>query len=465
MTATTTNFLGPHVSAIEVEPAGSQPLNAIDRVLLAVHKVLRSMGTSGFETQTLVWTGRRIDAVRLRRAMARLGRRYPVITSRLAEPADGPPQWSFQDAAPHLREVDLRDGDDDAVQRYAAAALSRPRDLSADDPITFELLRRPDGRDVFLLQANHALMDYGATAPLIRRIDLLSQDRPHEEDDAAERYSDCIAAHLARFPRRRRIASALRAIDLRLRILRGDAVRIGRPAPPVEKGGADRPTPYALLSRSLEPPESRDLQQRVARTCGFPGVSMAVLAMAFRSLSELAPADARAGKYVTGIGLDLGLRNGGEPLFQNACSVVPVGVPAEMLEDRDGLVRALNQQLRDHLKRGIDLGIVQLASLFGRRSATVNRSARKRLERGYSLLYASFGSFDSVGESFCGSPIEHISCAGPAWPPLGLTLLVTQFRGRMHFQATCHAESVPATLGERFLDRVLDDLAEFRAVP
>ncbi len=63
-----------------------------------------------------------------------------------------------------------------------------------------------------------------------------------------------------------------------------------------------------------------------------------------------------------------------------------------------------------------------------------------------------------MGSRLCGVDIEEVFSAGPAWPPVGLTLLVNSFRGRLHFQATyapeCVADEVPAA----FLDELLADL-------
>ena len=41
---------------------------------------------------------------------------------------------------------------------------------------------------------------------------------------------------------------------------------------------------------------------------------------------------------------------------------------------------------------------------------------------------------------------------------MGVTLLVNQFRGQLHFQATYVPESVPEPLANAFLDEVLRDL-------
>src|SRR5262249_28114696 len=147
-----------------------QRLTATDRTMLAVDRMLRRLGGSGFETQMFVLLADRIDSTRLRAAVNGIAERYPVITARLAE-ADGP-SWRFRPGAEGaVREADLPSAGHASLLDYASRLLSRPCDLAGEDPIRFHLLHRPDGRDVFLMQYNHALMDNNATVLLLREID------------------------------------------------------------------------------------------------------------------------------------------------------------------------------------------------------------------------------------------------------------------------------------------------------
>jgi hypothetical protein len=162
---------------------------------------------------------------------------------------------------------------------------------------------------------------------------------------------------------------------------------------------------------------------------------------------------------VAGIGVDLGLRGRGGPVFQNLVSLVPVCARAEDLEDRDGLVRLLARQLRERLAEDADLGMLQLVALLGRRPRPDALWAIAHvLRHGFSLWYAYFGALDAVGEAFCGAPVERVFSAGPAWPGVGLTLLVNRHRGRLLFQATYTPESVPEVRARRFLELVVGDL-------
>src|SRR5262249_32377494 len=80
------------------------------------------------------------------------------------------------------------------------------------------------------------------------------------------------------------------------------------------------------------------------------------------------------------------------------------------------------------------------------------------LRYAFSLWYAYFGALDAIGDRFCGAPVADVFYVGPAWSPVGLTLLANQFRGRLLLQATYVPELVPPALAETFLDAVVSDL-------
>jgi hypothetical protein len=187
---------------------------------------------------------------------------------------------------------------------------------------------------------------------------------------------------------------------------------------------------------------------------------MALLGAAYRAVHRLAHPDGTGRRnFIAGIGVDLGLRGKGGPIFQNLVSLIPIHARPEDLRDRDGLLRTLGRQLRDQLASGADLGVLQQAALMGRQPWHGSHwIVEMVLRHGFSLWYAYFGALDAAGERFCGAPVEDVFYAGPGWPPMGLTLLVSQFRGRLRFQATYVPECVPESLAEAFLDQVVRDL-------
>jgi len=441
--------------ALDVPPgAGFRlRLNETDLAIRSVDRALRVFGFSGFETQALVWLDGRLDAARLRASLARLGRRHPIVTSRLRE-IEGESRrfWIGGDGDEcQLHETTLADSGERAVLDEAGLMLSVPRDPREHDPIRFHLLHAPDGRDVFLMQYNHTLLDNNAALLLLREI-----DGPPAGDDGEVRQDGqaLVRAYLKRHPREKRREALQRGIQSWAQSTRGGAVMLGKPADVPARTGELR-----IVARSLSEAASGGLRDWSVRACGFPSLSMAVLGSAFRALDRLAPRErGPRAKFLAGIGLDLGLRGKDGPIFQNLMSLVPIHARAEELTDRTALVQQLSGQLREHLAQGVDLGMLLMTALFNRRPRYSESFVEHGLRYSYSLWYAYFGALDRLGTEFCGACIDNVYYTGPSWSPIGLTLLVNQYRGKLQLQATCALASVSQSLAEEFLQLVAEDL-------
>lgn len=435
-----------------------QPLNAMDRSLLGVNRALRGMGCPDFSTQALVWLSGRADSVRVRTAVARLSQRYPILAARLVDTERNGPYWMFRPGAGcPLHEAELGSEKPEEVLDLAARLLSEPGDPAKSDPIRFHLIHRPDGRDVFLMQYSHALMDNGDAVPLLRELDRLSGASADESEGAHSPIPDLLAEYIRRFPRGRRLKAALRTLDVRFRKLRGRPATLGK-----ELDGR-APVRFRIATRRLERHEVRAVEQRVIRTCGVPSLSMALLGSAFRAIEKLVGEREARRNLVAGIGVDLVPPGITRPVFQTLASVVPIFTRLDALADRDALLRTLHQQFRHRLESAADLGTVQLANFFQAPGAVLRQrfadwSVRRLMGRGYSLWYAYFGSLDAVGSRFCDTAIEDVYYCASTWPPMGLTLLVNRFRGALLFQATYIPESVPELLANQFLDTMIGDL-------
>ncbi|MCI0638716.1 MAG: hypothetical protein L0Y72_14015 [Gemmataceae bacterium] len=446
-----TTFASAERAAIKT----GQRLTAADRVLLAVDRTVRGLGGPGFETQTQVWLSGRVRVADLRSGLERFCARYPIAVARLCEAEDGfGSWWRFRPGARcMLAEAWLESAESATVLDFAARLLSTPDLLEGNDPIRFHLLHRPDGRDVLILQYNHVLMDNNVAVPLLSELDQLCRT----DADAAAGHNggrQNIRELLRRFDRKRRREAMRDCIRLWGRCLHGGVVQLGRPSAP-----GSGPAKLRIAVRRLEQAQTRALQARLQQANGLPNLSMAVLGSAFRAIARLAP-PTTAANFVAGIGVDLGLRRGTGTLFGNPISIVPIRTFREELGNRDELASLLGRQFRGRLQDAIDLGMLQLLPFLSRRPSETRWTLGLGLRQSFSLWYAYFGSFDGVGENFCGADVEEVFCTGPTWPPMGLTLLVNQFRGRLQFQATYLPESVPAPLADAFLDRLLDDLIQ-----
>jgi hypothetical protein len=199
------------------------------------------------------------------------------------------------------------------------------------------------------------------------------------------------------------------------------------------------------------------LHAHIVRICGVPNLSMAVLACAYRAIGRLA--DSAPGDYLnTGIGVDLGLNRRGAPALQNLTTLVPLRIARDDLGARDALIHLLSTTLRELLTHDMDLGVLELATTFGRQQRRARWTVELLLRYCVSLWYGSFGTLRGLGPKFCGAAVEEVFSAGPTWSPVGLTLLVNQFAGRLHLQATYMPESVSDNLANDFLDAVVADL-------
>ena len=186
----------------------------------------------------------------------------------------GGPCWQFRpEARCSLRETTLGSAEPEAVLEHAAELLSAGGDLERAEPTQFHVLRRPNGHDVFLMQYNHTLMDNRAALGLLREINRCFKARRVTGDGLRATQGDFVRDYLRRFERSRRMTAASTSTELWRKIAHDGAIMLGRPAPDDGK-----PLRLGIAARSLPAHETRALNSRVLRTCGFPSLSMALLA-------------------------------------------------------------------------------------------------------------------------------------------------------------------------------------------
>jgi hypothetical protein len=435
--------------------SGRERLNAVDRAMRAVDCSLRWMNYPGFETQLLVWLSERLDVAHLRETLNRLALVEPAIVSRLEDHPQCVPHWHFEGQRAALFEATLGTDTKEAVLDYAAQHLAVPADPATNHPIRFHLIHRPHAPDVLLIQYNHTLVDHRGSIGLVQEMDWLGQGKRELPVQATRAADDPTRRYLLSFPRQQRRTAAKRALDVWWRAIKGGAATLGRPG----RYSAPRQGLRVLVDR-LDAEQTAALRARTIDACGFPAISMEILGAAFRSLDQLAGDHSDNRSWVAGIGTDLGLRRPGETVLHNLMSMVPIGVERSRLGCRDGLLRQLNEQMRSHLENQIDLGILQLMTIFARRPRQMNWAVDHCLAHGFSLWYAYFGSLDVIGKEFLGVPVEDIACFGPCWSPMGVTLLAHQFRGRLALQLTYLPELVSDNEAQNLLSLVRANLVD-----
>jgi len=432
-----------------------QRLNAMDRALNAIDSELRSSGQTGFQTQMIVCLSGGIDVSRLQTSLDRVSKLFPVITAHLVDaPTVGDPHWQFRpEAECTLHHTQLETDHPEALFNATAQLLTEPNDLSESDPVRFHLLHRPDGHDVFMMQYNHSLMDNAASVNLLNEIARGCEAEVDLDVEPIFESGDPLADHLHRYPRRRRYTAMLKVLHRRWRLLRGRA-RMLSAAGSVPTA----PATQRMATRVMDAKTTADVNQRVMKVCGFPSLSMAILASVFRTLDDMARArNLPEGRLVAGIGIELGLQRFAESPLQNLSSVLPVHAESVDLDSRDGLTRMLTQQVRDRLECDHDVGVLQLATLFQNQPRFVRRNMRRLFRDGYSLWYAYFGTLEPV-EQLCGAKVEKVQYAVSSWSPVGFSLVVNQWRGQLYFQLTHVPELISENLASEFLDAVVSDL-------
>ena len=266
-----------------------QLLNPVDRAMRCTDRVARELGYPGIATQMLVWLDGRVSPRRLRQAISRLARRYPIVAARLVEPpAGGTGQlfWQFRPGAScPLREACLLSNAPAAVLEHVGQLCSNAPNPVEADPIEFHLLHRPGGRDVLVLQYNHVVMDNRMAVPLLRELDRYGD--ANDEDNAVNAHDEpgnLILHYLRQFSRQRRHAAVRAAIQLQGYSLRGRAATLVPDGQP-----PTGPVQLRILTRTLGPTATAGVRAQAIALCGFPNLSMTVLARRFSGRRPLPP--------------------------------------------------------------------------------------------------------------------------------------------------------------------------------
>lgn len=433
-------------------PAECIPLNAADRLMLAAHRTGRELGHPGFWCQTHVWMDGRMNVPALRTALARLGACHPVLTARLDDPGGRTvPSWRFRPAAlVTLDETDLPAAEPGDVWRAGAALNAAPLDHDRSDPVSFHLLHLPDGRDVLILRYSHVLMDGKAPEYALAALNECFDRAP---PPMCSRPVDEMREHLDRFDAATRRRAALRVIRSHIR----PPTRPVTLAPPARGIVVE---PVRIRVATLDADRTTALTNRVRTLCGFANLTPAVVAAAFRAVGRLTGHRTRP-RTPLQVDVPLNLRPPGvrEPIFRNFMTFVQLNARCRDLRDRDALTRGLHGQMRDQLRRGIDLGNLAMMAFMAPRAPRLRKHIiRRALRRPFTLGFGFLGPVLPALDRFGGRTVEWLYTLNAAISPPGITLEVNQHRGRLNLILTYIDGPIPDPLAADFLDFILDDL-------
>lgn len=437
--------------------------------MLVGHDGMRSIDHAGFQCQSHLWLAGRVDVPALRGALETLHQHYPVMTARLEKypstpsslgrtPPSTGPRWVFQNnTSVELNEVTLDAADEAAVRRYAERRFDEPLDLPRMNPIGFHLLHLPDGRDVFLLRWSHVLMDGKAPELVVHELNRRFEDPGLPAPPPPD--GDEMQAHLAKFDRNVRRKAAARVIRSHLRLPVRPLTLVPPDAPDWVTG------PFRMIIRTLDAGATEQFVARVKRLCGFNNLAPAVLASVFRACLQHTPRRVKRRSLLqTDVPLNLRPPGSTQPLFRNFMAFISLGARVRDLGRRDDLTQQLNVQMREQLRRGIDLGNLQMMSFMSRYDRMLARHIKTHMQKspmalGFGFLGPAFGGM----QAFCGVPVERFYTLNSALAPPGITLQVNLHRGRLNFALTYVGDAVPDSLAQAFLDTMIADLQDDRA--
>lgn len=439
-------------------------LNAPDRLMCVCHQGLRALGHAGFSCQSHIWLDGRLDVDRLQASLARLARRHPVVTGRIVAASQASPSiyggtaWIGGGGSAKVRVHTLRDNNESSVLHLAETLLAEPWDLDKVDPIAFHLLRRPSGRDVLILQWNHALMDGKAPELVLAELNRLTAATESEIDtelqidrtvDAGE-----IAVVLQRHPRMRRFKAAARIVTSHIRM----PVRSITLEPPSKPRWVFQPIRIAV--RTLDTDATAQLSVRVRQLCGLHNLTPAILASVYRVIARLSPRPTTPRSiFRTDVPLNLRTPRATGPIFRNFMSFISLHATVGELSNRDELTRLLHRRMRDELARSADIGNLVMMNWMSRRPRMLHKHLLRRMQKyPLTLGFGFLGPLTAGLDNVLGVPIERFYTLNMAMSPPGMTLQANVCHGRLNLAATYIEAVVPDARADAFLDGVVEDL-------
>jgi len=397
-------------------------------------------------------------------AIGRLALHHPVMTSRIDGGVE--PGWrSSPDRSPAVRVHPLIDDTESSVLRLAESLLAEPWDLDRVDPIAFHVLHRLCGRDVLIVQWNHALMDGKAPELLLAELNRVcetarakptsspTEGGPFINDTGCDVSGD-FGEVLRRHSNWRRFVASSRII----------AAHMVPPARSVTLEPQRKPEwvfrPIRIAVRSLDAAVTAALSDRVRRTCGLLNLTPAILASVYRVMARLTPRKVTS-RSIFRTDVPLNLRSPGAtgPIFRNYMSFISLHAKNDELKSRDELTRLLHARMREQLARSADIGNLAMMDWMSQRPGLLHKHLLSRMQRyPLTLGFGFLGPLTAGLDNVLGVPIERFYTLNMAMSPPGLTLQANLCRGRLNLAATYIEAVVPESLAAEFLDGVVEDL-------
>lgn len=421
--------------------------------MLVGHLGLRSLGHTGFQCQSHTWFEGRLDAKRFVEALERLNQRFPVVSGRIRPRDGGLPAWQFHTFGRfEFNEHTLKGDELDHVLKWAFDLYAQPLDLDRSTPISFNLLHLPTRDDVLICRFAHPLMDGKSPELLIKELNRLYNDP--NSDVTPQEVDDGVSSHLCKYPVAKRSKAAFHAIRQRIFWPR-KSIRLSRSDAPKWVLG-----PYRAIVREMSIEQTTALQARVRKLSGFPNLCAAVLASVFRALVANAPGPIKPNDVVqTDVPINVRPPDADQPIFHNCMSFVTIRMRANQLDNRDTAIREITAQMRDQIRKEIDLGTLQLIQVMSRFDSVFRMFIKMGLQHAPFSLAFGFQGQALVGlDTVCALPVSRYYCLIAALHPPGATVQINQFRGKMNIVLTYPGDAIADDVARRYVECIVDDL-------
>jgi hypothetical protein len=297
-------------------------------------------------------------------------------------------------------------------------------------------------------------MDGKAPELVLRELNRLSGESTDEPESSGSESIEDIGIFLRRAGRLKRLRAAWRVVRSHMHL----------PVKPLNMVPPDAPAwvfePIRIVTRSLDADQSRALTARVRALCGFANISPAVLAGIYRVISRMTPRrQGRGTVFATDVPLNLRPPNTFAPIFRNFMSFISMQARFDDLGNRDGLTVLLHRQMRDQLRRGIDLGNLQMMSIMSGWRKSLARHLQSRIQHHpLTLGYGFLGPLTPGLESILGVPVKRFYTLNLAMSPPGVTVQLNQACGETNLAMSYISSVVPDDQAACFLDSVIRDV-------
>lgn len=417
-------------------------LTGIDWAIGTLDVMTRRATGIGSYSQVVLQLVGRLPPDRLRPALDRLSRRFPLLHGRIGRDiVNLAPYWKTpSNSAGHeiaLTIKQLPAGANDSADALLSQFVNTPFAGPADH-LRFLLIHLGDECSRLGMVFDHKLLDaFGAESFL----DLIHETWDGQLDAIAPRIGQTEPAHLDHWPRR---FLGGRTVN-RFRVRLSELEVAGLPMPPRR-----HPRSVRFVHDSLTPQQADRFTRWADEECGVPILLPSVIARAVMAIRPaLAVASPSGSQYLVAVSVDTRAPDRKwEDLFFNHLSFLGFSLPTDSTDSPATWTASLRDQFFDQMKQGVPAAFQDATMLTRICPQWLGARIAKLPFRGRvcSFHFACLRDSAFNQETFLGLPVTNLIHTPRVPPPPGLGFGMSFFRGRMNLVFS-------------YLEGVLDDVS------